>query len=319
MAGDNKGKVIGIDLGGTNIKAAAVTNEGKLVTKLEWATEAEQGVGHVVQRLQSIARAVASEAGWIWSDVAGIGIGIPGFLDFQAGVVERAVNIGWEQVPILDIMQRELGVPVYFDNDANAAAIGEAWVGGGRGFRHVVAVTIGTGIGGGILIDGQIYRGANGMAGEFGHMVMDWGHGHVCNCGQTGCLETIASATAMLRSARQAVERGETTALASYDTESLTTRLVIDEARNGDAVAGRIVRHAMETLGMALSYIGNALNPERIVIGGGVSKAGDVLFSPILTGFQQGALSRVQEACKIVPAELGNDAGVLGAAKLAVR
>ncbi|UOF91334.1 ROK family glucokinase [Fodinisporobacter ferrooxydans] len=311
-------RAIGIDLGGTNIKAAAVTGKGTIVAKIEWPTEADKGADHVIKRMQEMARTVVANAGWQWSDVCGLGIGLPGFLDHEAGVVEQLVNLHWRNVPILDIMKKDLGIPVYFDNDANAAAIGEAWVGGGQGFEHVVAVTIGTGIGGGIIIDGRIHRGANGMCGEIGHLVMYPQQGRRCNCGKIGCLETISSATAILQSAVEALAAGVPTRLAEIPIDQLTTKDVVDLAKSGDPLANEIIKRAMETLGFALSYIGNTLNPQRFVIGGGVSKAGAILFDLIQKGFEDAALSRVVEACKIVPATLGNDAGVIGAAKLAI-
>ncbi|WP_027415886.1 ROK family glucokinase [Aneurinibacillus terranovensis] len=318
MRESREARVIGVDLGGTNIKAAAITKTGQVVTKVEWATEADKGVEHVINRLQKIAYTVAEEAGWNWAEVTGMGIGLPGFLNFRTGVVEQAVNLGWKNTAIISVLSESMGIPVYFDNDANAAAIGEAWVGGGQGFDHVAVATIGTGIGGGFIINGHIVRGANGMVGEIGHLLMEREHGRLCNCGKHGCLETISSATAMLRSAREAVREGAQTTLSQFALDSLTTRDVIDAARLDDKVAYAIVKQAMETLGIALSHIGNTLNPQRIVIGGGVSKAGEIIFEFIRKGFEQGALPRVIEACQIVPAKLGNDAGVIGAAKLAL-
>jgi glucokinase len=310
--------VIGIDLGGTNIKAAAIAKTGEIIAKAEWSTESEKGVDHVVSRLEQISYHVAEAAGWKWAEVTGVGLGLPGFLDFSTGVVEQAVNLGWRNIPIISLLSEKMGVPVYFDNDANAAALGEAWVGSGQGFKDVILVTIGTGIGGGIIINGEIQRGTNGMAGEIGHIAMAWRAGRLCNCGKVGCLETISSATAILRSAKEVVANVSGTRLSQFPLDLLTTRDVIDIARSGDEVAAAIVREAMETLGIALSHLGNSLNPQRIVIGGGVSKAGDILFDSIKNGFKKGALQRVIEACEIVPASLGNDAGVIGAAKLVV-
>jgi glucokinase len=195
------------------------------------------------------------------------------------------------------------------------AALGEAWVGAGRGHRHLFMATIGTGIGGGIIIDGKIYRGANGMAGEVGHMVID-PEGEPCNCGNRGCLETITSATAVLREAKRRLQAGEASSLRQVS--DLTTRDVFDHARAGDALALAVVRKMTDTLGYALAQIANILNPEIIVIGGGVSRAGDVLFKPLFTSFSRFALPRVIEAAELRPAELGNDAGVLGAARLSL-
>ncbi|WP_026174272.1 ROK family glucokinase [Effusibacillus pohliae] len=307
-------KVVGIDVGGTFLKAAAVTEEGRIVVKEEWPTEVVQGTAAVLDRMAGIARAVAEKAGWTWHEVDGIGLGVPGFHDFQNDLCEESVNLGWKNVPVIAEMENRLGVPVRFDNDANAAALGEAWVGGGKDYRHTLFVTLGTGVGGGIVIDDQIYRGANGMAGEIGHLVLEPEHGERCNCGHIGCLETISSATAILRAAKQRLQRGDESSLRMV--ENLTTRDVFEHAAQGDRVAADVIDYAVHKLGYALALLANTLNPEVIVIGGGPSKAGDVLYKPLNRYFQTYALKRVVEAAEIRPAELGNDAGVLGAAKL---
>lgn len=310
------GKVLGIDVGGTFIKAAAITETGTMTAKLEWPTEAAEGTEALLDRLGAIARATAEEAGWQWSEVTGAGIGLPAFLDFESGIVEEAVNLGWKNVHIVDEMKKRLAVPVYFDNDANVAALGEAWLGGGRGHRHILMVTLGTGVGGGVVIDGRIYRGANGMAGEVGHIVLEPVQGERCNCGQIGCLETISSASAILRAARKRLQQGEESSLQAID--SPTTKDVFAHAVAGDSLAREVVDHAIHRLGYALAIIGNTLNPEVIVIGGGPSKAGDILYKPLREYFAKYALKRVAASAVIRPAELGNDAGIIGAAKLAL-
>lgn len=307
-------KVIGIDVGGTFIKAAAITEMGEIVAKEEWATEAEKGTNALLNRLAEIARASTNRAGWRWDDVTGVGIGLPAFLDFEQGIVEEAVNLGWKNVHIGKEMEKRLAIPIRFDNDANMAALGEAWIGGGRGYKHILAVTLGTGVGGGVVIDGRIYRGANGMAGEIGHMVLEPLHGEKCNCGQIGCLETISSASAILRATKKRLQQGEASSLLSVD--NLTTKDVFEHAAAGDPVAREVIDHAIHQLGYALALLGNALNPEVIVIGGGPSRAGDILYKPLREYFAKYALKRVVEKARIRPAELGNDAGVIGAARL---
>lgn len=308
--------VIGIDVGGTFIKAAAISETGEIVAKEEWPTEVEKGTGALLDRLAEIARSSAEKAGWRWEDVSGVGIGLPAFLDFDKGIVEEAVNLGWKNVHIVEELERRLAVPVYFDNDANVAALGEAWMGGGRGYQHILTVTLGTGVGGGVVIDGRIYRGANGMAGEIGHIVLEPEHGEKCNCGQTGCLETISSASAILRSARKRLQQGEASSLQTID--NLTTRDVFEHAAKGDLLAGKVIDHAIHQLGYTLALLGNTLNPQVIVIGGGPSRAGDILYKPLREYYAKYALKRVVESTAIRPAELGNDAGVIGAAKLAI-
>lgn len=307
-------KVIGIDVGGTFIKAAAITASGDMIAKAEWPTEAAQGTDAVIDRIASIANAAAEQAGWNWQEVSGVGIGLPAFIDFENGIVEEAINLGWKNVAIKRELEQRLGIQVEFDNDANAAALGEAWVGGGRGRKHVLAVTLGTGVGGGVIINGQIYRGANGMAGEIGHILIQETNGDKCNCGHYGCLETISSATAILRAAKRRIAAGEATTMNTVD--ELTTRDVFEHAQSGDRVASEVIDYAVNRLGFALAMLANALNPEAIVIGGGPSQAGEVLYKPLNQYFIKYALKRVAEAAEIRPAELGNDAGVLGAAKL---
>jgi glucokinase len=308
-------RVIGIDLGGTNIKVAAVDESGKIVVKEERPTEAPRGAAFVLDRIADMARTVAQRAGWSWNDVTGIGAGIPGFLDFEKGMIEESPNLGWKKISVVEELNRRLKAPVVVENDANVAALGEAWIGAGRGHRHILAITIGTGIGGGLIIDGMIYHGANGMGGEIGHIVID-PQGDRCNCGNRGCLETITSATAVVRHAKRRLEAGEESSL--QEVATLTARDVFDHARQGDAVACSVVGHMTETLGYALSLAANILNPELIVIGGGVSKAGDILFKPLYDSFSEHALARVCDAVAFRPAELGNDAGVLGAARLSM-
>lgn len=307
-------KVVAIDVGGTFLKAAAITEKGVIAAKEEWPTEVQRGTAAMLDRMAEIAKAVASGAGWSWEEVAGLGLGLPGFHDFAKGLCEYSGNLGWENVYVIKEMEQRTGKPVRFDNDANAAALGEAWVGGGKGNRHTLFVTLGTGVGGGIVIDHKIHRGANGMGGEIGHLAIEPEHGERCYCGQIGCLETTSSATAILRAAKQRMENGEETSLLGVP--QFTTKDVFEHAAAGDRVAAEVIDYAVHKLGYALGLLANALNPEVIVIGGGPSRAGDVLYKPLNEYFRKYALKRVIEAAKIRPAELGNDAGVLGAAKL---
>ncbi|MDB5085868.1 MAG: hypothetical protein JWN30_2754 [Bacilli bacterium] len=308
--------VIGVDLGGTSIKVAAVSLTGSIAAKDELATEADQGAAHVLGRIAGAARAAAAAAGWGWEEIAGVGVGMPAFLDFSTGVVEEAVNLGWKDVAAGEELAKLLAKPIEFNNDANVAALGEAWVGGGAGKRHVLAVTLGTGVGGGIIIDGKLYSGVNGMAGEIGHLVLD-PDGELCGCGHHGCVETECSATAILREAKRAVEAGEQTALSKLP--RITAKAVFDLAKDGDETCKRIVGRMVDRLGYSLALVANLLNPEVIVIGGGLSLAGDILYVPLRAVFERYALTRVSRAVSLRPATLGNDAGVLGAAKLVLQ
>jgi glucokinase len=310
-------KWIGLDVGGTTIKGAAVLEDGQIVYKEERPTEAEQGTMHMLDRMADFARDLAGLAGWQFEDVAGVGVGVPAFIDFTTGFVERAVNLGWENVELLQELKKRLGdhVPIALENDANAAGLGETWAGGGKGFSDALFVTLGTGVGGGILVDGKIVHGANGMAGEIGHITID-PNGRRCNCGRNGCLETISSATGILAMAQERLA-GETTTL--KEEETISTRAVFEHAQRGDRVAQEVVYYAIDRLGFALANIGCTLNPQVIVVGGGVSSAGEALLGPLKDAFARYALPRVTAGTAIRLAELGNDAGVIGAALLQVR
>lgn len=304
-------KWIGIDVGGTTIKGAAVHGDGSIAFKDEVATESERGSLHMLEKIETLARDLAEKAGWSFEDVRGVGIGIPALgINFETGVVEEAVNIGWKDVPLAAWLEERLGKPVMVENDANAAAIGEARAGGGKGFRDVLAVTLGTGVGGGVIIDRKIVHGAKAVGGEIGHITMQIG-GRVCGCGRRGCLETISSATGI---AKEAEERLAAGAESSLRGKELTTRVIFEEAAAGDRLAQEVIDHAIDVLGLALANIGSTINPEVIVVGGGVSKAGDALLIPLREKFAKYALPRVTESTLIRLAELGNDAGVIGTA-----
>ena len=311
-------KAIGIDLGGTFIKAALVDQDGAILYKEEAPTLAERGPDDILRRIEEMIRGIAANQGLQIGDLAGLGIAIPGFIDDATGVADEVVNIGWRNVAVREPLHARLGIHVAMENDANAAALGEAWAGAGRGRRFALCVTLGTGVGGGVVIDGKVLRGANTMAGEIGHMVMVPG-GALCNCGHHGCLETISSATGVVRLAREGVARaqaaGSVSSLAGLS--ELTAADVFQAAQAGDAVASAAVDEAIETLAWGLGTAANVVNPEVIVVGGGMARAGDRLFGPLREAFPRYALRRVALAAQIVPATLGNDAGVVGAARLA--
>lgn len=305
---------LGVDIGGTNVKTAVINDQGRIADKRSFDTHPEEGFEGFGARLrQSLEQGIAA-AGLTLADVKGVGVGIPGFLDIEQGVIVEAVNLGWKNVPFVRLLQSALDLPVVIENDANVAALGEAWTGAGRGASSVLCATVGTGVGGGIVIGGRLYRGVNGMAGEIGHLVVNHG-GHRCNCGNIGCLETVASATAIVRNARSLQERG----LIPQDVELSGAEDVFALAVNGNAEAAGVVQEAAAWLGYGLSLSAVTLNPDAIVIGGGVSKAKDMLLRPVQEAFKRYALHLVVDAAKIQLAELGNDAGVVGAARLAVQ
>lgn len=313
---------IGVDIGGTAIKAGVVDEAGHIVEKREVPTATHEGPDRVLERLVELItqlKAVAEASG---AAVGGVGVGVPGpDLDVERGVVIRAVNLGWKNVPLRDRLIAGLpGLPVSVNNDANLAALGEAWVGGGKGAQHLLLITVGTGVGGGVVIGGRVYPGADSLAGEIGHVTVRPEGGHRCNCGKTGCLETEASATAIIREAREAARSGRSPHLAGILARNgvLTARDVVEAAQAGDEVAQALFAYAGRVLGLALANAANLLNPERIVVGGGVSHAGELLFVPLQEAYRAHALPAVAKR-PVVPAELGNDAGLIGAARLAMQ
>lgn len=309
---------IGVDLGGTAIKVGICDEQGKLLQTYEGSTGTEGGSDVVLENIAKYVHQIVKESSYSWEQVAGIGAGIAGFMDIPEGFVKLSPNLGWRNVPVKKILEEKLGKSVKIDNDANVAALGEAWSGAGAGIPNMVCYTLGTGVGGGIIIHGRIYQGSKGMAGELGHMqVVPDLEAIQCGCGQTGCLETVSSATGIIRMAKDAVERGDRTSLSL--SEDITAKDVFDAAKSGDEVALRIVNRAAFYLGKSMSAIAVITNPQRFILGGGVSKAGDILFNPIREIFKKYTPEAAREGVEILPAVLGNDAGVVGAAGLNLR
>ncbi|WP_245575688.1 ROK family glucokinase [Alicyclobacillus contaminans] len=300
--------LFGIDIGGTSVKTAFVSSEGEILHRAEMPTRPETGLDDFFARLRALFQQEARSAGIRIQDVTGVGVGVPGFLDDACAVVVEAVNLAWRDVPLRDRLEACLELPAAIENDANLAALGESWVGGGKGRQHLLCVTVGTGIGAGLVLNGIIYRGMNGMAGEIGHLVVQRQGGIRCNCGQTGCLETVASATAIIRQAKERMPERAANIVGASDVFSL--------AEQGSAEAQAVVAEAADWLGYGLALTATALNPDCIVVGGGVSKARELFLQPVRQAFIRYSLERIHEA-PLVPAELGNDAGVVGAARLA--
>lgn len=312
---------LGIDLGGTAIKAGVVTHKGEIIGRGERATEAGLGAPVVVANMAKAARDAVAAAGLRLEDLEGVGVGAPGICDGPRGVVSRAVNLYWTDVPVAAMLTQELGMPAFLDNDANCAALGEQWCGAAMGSAHVIMITLGTGVGGGLILDGKCYQGFRGGAGELGHMpaVAD---GPDCNCGRKGCLETVSSATAMANFARREIEAGRAPYMAGQAAASggkIDARLVITAAKAGDGPAQAILAEVGTHLGNAMAMLVSALNPELIVVGGGGSHAGDFVLEPVRQVIRSKAMPGPAELVRVVPAELGNDAGLIGAASLVWR
>jgi glucokinase len=309
--------VVGIDLGGTSVAVGLVTPAGGLLECGEFPTEAGRGPEHVVQNIGRRVRSIAKS-----SDVpiSLAGIGAPGPLDTATGMIVEMPNLGWRNLPLREMLHRELGFPVFLENDANAAAYGEFWVGAGAGSRCLVGLTLGTGVGGGIVIGGEVFRGVSDAAAEFGHMIVEIG-GRRCGCGKSGCLEQYASAAAVARRAAELVAAGGSSLLADLtggDVSLVTSEMVCRAAGEGDCLAGRVIAEAVSTLAVAVSNIVNALNPDTVVIGGGLAGAGDLLFGPLRAQVADLTFEVQCRAMHIVPTALGRCAGVIGSAGLAL-
>ena len=312
--------VVGVDLGGTNIVTGVMPDDGsRTIAVRSIPTEAERGADGVITRIvaqaeASIADAMA-ETGARREQFVGVGIGAPGPLDRASGIVKIAPNLGWRDVPLRDMVSGALGMPAELDNDANCATLGEWWVGAARGARHVVGMTIGTGIGGGLVLDGRLYHGASDVAGEVGHATID-PTGRRCACGNYGCLEAYASGPAIAERAREALASGESSALlalAGGDPLAITAATVYEAADAGDTLARVIVRETAGFLGAGVANLLNVFNPEVVVIAGGVTRAGDALFEPLRAEVKRRAFRPAVEAARIVPGTLPGTAGVVGA------
>jgi glucokinase len=307
--------VVGIDIGGTNIVAGTVSEDGsEMLGLVSEPTFSEQGADAVLERIVKLAR--ASMAAARGKEIAGIGIGSPGPLDTKTGVVLLTPNLGWTNFPLRDRLAGALGMPATLDNDANCAIFGEWWQGAARGADYVVGFTIGTGIGGGIVLAGEIYRGASDIAGEIGHMSID-STGRRCKCGNYGCLEAYASGPAIAARAVEGVGAGVDTSLPRYvngDLAKITAQVVYEAAHDGDDFAREVVKDTAKFLGAGVANILNIFNPQVVVICGGVTLAGDRLFEPLRAEVNRRAFKPAVAVCRIVPGELSGTAGVYGAA-----
>jgi glucokinase len=314
--------ILGVDLGGTNIVVGTVAEDGRKVLGVRAdATRPEEGADAVVARIARLCKESMAEAERVGqiapSRIAGVGIGSPGPLDREQGMVLITPNLGWRDFPLRQRVSDALGgLPAKLDNDANCAVYGEWWLGAGRGSRYLIGLTIGTGIGGGIVIDGKLYHGTSDAAGEFGHTTID-STGRRCKCGNYGCLEAYASGPAIAARAVEGIEAGAATTLGQYvggDLTKITAQTVYEAAHAGDDFAQELVRETAKFLGTGIANFVNIFNPDTVVVLGGVTLAGDRLFVPLREEVKRRAFKPAVERCRIVPGELPGTAGVVGAA-----
>ncbi|MEH7111918.1 ROK family glucokinase [Neobacillus niacini] len=312
--------IVGVDLGGTTTKLAFINMKGDILHKWEIPTDnSNEGQNITINIAKAIDHKLV-ELKELKSKLIGIGMGAPGPVDYETGIIRNVVNLGWkDNFPLQESLQTLTDLPVVIENDANCAALGEMWNGAGKGANDLVCVTLGTGVGGGVIANGNIVRGINGAAGEIGHITSIPFGGAPCNCGKTGCLETVASATGVVRLAMSELLKADAHGQLSklfVANGLVTAKDVFDSARNGDDLAIKILDEVTFHLGFVLANIANTLNPEKIVLGGGVSKAGDILLDAVKVNFSMFAFSSVRESTDLTLATLGNDAGVIGAAWL---
>jgi len=313
-----KRHAVGLDLGGTDVKAALVSEGGEILARKACRTRLEGGAEAVLSDMAGLAEAVMAQAGVPAAAVAGVGIGSPGPLSPRRGTIIRAANLPpFENVPLRDEIGRRTGLPTVLANDGNAAAYGEFWVGAGRDVAHMVLLTLGTGVGAGVIIEGRLLGGHFENAAELGHTIVEV-NGRPCSCGQRGCLEQYASAGNVARRAVEAVREGAESVLSGVPggPERLTSEDVVEAVRRGDALATGIWEDACRYLGMACVNIERAFNPAVIALGGGMSAAGSLLVERVRRYRDSLRWSLLDDIAEIVPARLGNDAGVMGAAGL---
>lgn len=310
-----KNYVIGIDLGGTKISCALADLEGQVISQNTVPTNAQEGEIPVLNRIIQCVQTVLTNGDITIDKVRAIGIGSPGPLDAKTGVIITTPNLPFKNFNLVSPLKEKFGVPVYLDNDANVAAIGEFMFGAAKGTENMVYFTVSTGVGGGAVLNGKVYRGNTSNALEIGHMTV-LPDGPRCNCGNIGCLEAVASGTAIGKRGKEAVESKVETSLRNY--ENVTSYEVFKEAKAGDKVAQDIVDSCLNYLGIGVANAIAIFDPEMVIIGGGVSKVGSVVFDKVQEVVNKRCFKSMAESCKILPAGLGTDAGVIGAVALAI-
>lgn len=307
------GYVLGVDIGGTTIKLGLFTKDGELLDKWEIETRKENNGENILTDIRDFFEKLLKDRNLSAKSFLGVGVGVPGPVK-ENGVVQGCVNLGWGEFNIKEELEGLLGLEVKVGNDANVAALGESWKGSAEGTSDVVMVTLGTGVGGGIIVDSKIVNGFNGLGGEIGHITVNRNENVACNCGRRGCLEQYASATGIVNVAKKNLQNSEEPSKLR-DIDQITAKDIFDFAKSGDKLSIQIVEEFSDILGLALSQIACICNPKVFVIGGGVSKAGDFLIESVKKHYVKNAFHKSKET-EFVIASLGNDAGIYGSAKL---
>lgn len=314
------GKIVcGIDIGGTKINTGLLDSDGRVINNIKVPTKASEGPDAVISRIIKSVEEVLKLSNVGLKSVSGIGIGSPGPLDTEKGIIMNPSNLpGWDNVHITDIIENKFNIKTTLDNDANAAALGEYLYGAGKGSKAFVYVTVSTGVGGGVVTNGKVYHGINSNAAEIGHSMINF-NGPRCNCGNYGCLEAYASGTALARFAKEAVDNGyETIIKIIAGPDPINAEHVFEAAKKRDKLAAELVDNEAFYLGIGIANILAFYNPEVIAIGGGVANAWDMFIDRMLDTAKKRSLKPIFDACRIVKAELGSNVGLIGAAALAV-
>ena len=317
----NDDYVVGVDMGGTKILAAVIDAKGEIVQQAKRATKPKKGPEEVIERITRCIREAIDGAELKPSQIRAIGIGSPGPLDPETGVIIFAPNLGWSNVPLKAKLEANLSIPTFVDNDVNVGTLGEYAFGAGRGVKNLVGIFVGTGIGGGIILDGKLFHGVNKTAGEVGHMIVEV-KGPRCGCGNFGCLEAVASRTAITRDLQKAIlkkgKKSKLTELNGGNLDLIRSKAIARAVKHGDKPTIKVVQRAAKYLGISVASIVHFLNPEMVVLGGGVVEAmGDSLLDPIRHAAAEYALPTTMDGVQIVAATLGDNAGVIGASVLA--
>ena len=307
---------VGIDLGGTNIKGGLVGRDAAVRVRHSIQTEAEGGAAHVIERIAGLVEHLLRQGEVEKTETVGVCVGSPGPLNSKTGVIFEAPNLYWRDVPLRDLLEERLSMPVFVENDANVAALGEAWAGAARDAECVILLTLGTGVGGGIVINGEIWRGVDNVGGELGHVCIDF-DGPPCNCGSRGCIEAYAAGPAVVRRMREAIQSGRDSSLkARFDAgQPVDAEQIHQAALAGDAVARKIIEETGRLLGVAVASYVNIFNPNHVILHGGLVNAGEMLLEPLIDEMKRRCFGVAQEQLTVLPSALKGDAGIVGAAR----
>jgi len=320
MKHTNTKYIIGMDVGGTKLATVVADAEGQILQKVKQPTEAEKGAEHVISTLFSMVYATLDLANLKLNDILGIGVSFGGETDTKTGMVYPHLP-GWEDIPLRDKIEAEFNLPTIIENDANAGALAEWMFGAGRGYDYVVYMTMGTGIGGGIIANGEIFHGASDTAGEVGHQML-LPDGPLCRCGRHGCLEALCAGPGIARRAKEAIQKEKDTLileLANGDIDAVKSEFVVEAAKKGDALANKLIQETGFYMGWGIANIVNIVNPDVVIIGTIAVAAGDLLLNPIRENVVKYAMNRSAEVVKILPAQLGEIVGDLAAVALVIR